>query len=568
MSLDRPLLQRSTKVRVKIKTKGEGRGRFSALLLAAATGVAAVALPSPGWAAGCEDLARLKLPDTLIRSAESVPAGGFAALGVLRRPDLPAFCRVIASVKAAPDSDVGVEVWLPLAGWTGVFHGNGNGGFGGVLAAGWPGMVTGLRRGYATAATDMGTAPATPLEGDALIGHPHKWGDWGRLSTHAMTVTGKAITNAYYGRSAKRAYYTGCSSGGQEGLIEALYYPQDYDGVLVGAPVVNRTWGHAAVLWDARAANLEPGHRLSDAKLNLLHKAVLSACGGRENGLAGDPFVADPRTCRFDPAALACHEADAASCLTPAEVETARTFYSGPADRSGRPVFYGWPRGSEAPDRFGWNFLQSQPHGEPAFDSLFKWVFGPSWNWRGFDLDRDMPKVDAELGPAVNDATRGSIAGFRARGGKLIIYQGWADSLVPPEQTIAFYDRVARTSGGLPRAQTFARLFMAPGVGHCGAGTGPDGFNAANGAASPPASEAPKDDLFAALTHWVEDGGAPNRVIATSYKEGAPGQGVALQRPLCAFPAKAWYRGAGGTADASSFVCSVRRPAFPRTAER
>jgi feruloyl esterase len=540
-----------------------GRRASKLRLLALAAGLGALTIASPVWAAACEDLARLKLPETVIKSAEAVPAGGFAALGALRRPDLPPFCRVIASVRAAPDSDIGVEVWLPQTHWAGVFHGNGNGGFAGVLAAGYGGMQAGLRRGYATAVTDTGTAPATPLDGDALIGHPRRWRDWGRLSTHVMTVTGKAIAEAFYGEPARRAYYTGCSTGGQQGLIEALYYPEDYDGVLVGAPVINRTWGHAAVLWDGLAANLQPGHRLSDAKLTLLNKAVLSACAGRANGLAGDRFIADPLACRFDPAVLTCHGADAGACLTPAEVQTARAFYSGPTDRSGHPLYYGWPRGSEAPGRFGWNFLQSLPKGEPPFDSLFKWVFGPSWDWRSFDFGRDMPKIDAELGPVVNDATRGDIGAFRARGGKLIIYHGWADTLVAPGQTVAFYDRVARTSGGMAKAQGFARLFMAPGVMHCGAGSGPDGFNAANAAAAPPASESPGDDLFAALTQWVEHGQAPAKVIATSYVDGAPAKGVALQRPLCAYPARAWYRGAGDVKDAGSFVCSVRKPAPP-----
>ncbi|MGC1305049.1 MAG: tannase/feruloyl esterase family alpha/beta hydrolase [Caulobacteraceae bacterium] len=537
----------------------DARG-LTRLLLASAAGLACAALASPSWAARCEDLVNLKLPDTVIKSAEPVAAGGFDAPDKVKRPDLPAFCRVIASVKAAPDSDVGVEIWLPADHWAGVFHGNGNGGFGGLLAAGYGGMEVGLRRGYATAVTDTGTAPATPLDGDALIGHPRKWKDWGRLSTHVMTVTGKAVAKAYYGQDARRSYYTGCSTGGQQGLIEALYYPEDYDGVLVGAPVVNRTWGHAVAVWDVQAADLLPGHKLSDAKLTLLNKAAVSTCGGHGNGLAGDPFIADPLACRFDPAVLACHGADAATCLTAAEIQTAKAFYSGPTSHAGRPLYYGWLPGSEAPGRFGWNFIQTPPNGEPAFDGLFKWVFGPEWDWRKFDLERDMPKVDAMLGPAVNDAMRGDISRFRARGGKLIIYQGLADTLVAPGQTLALYDRLGRESGGPAKARAFARLFMAPGVMHCGAGPGPDAFNAANGGAGKPASATPRDDLFAALAHWVEDGAAPAQVIATKYVDDTPTKGVALQRPLCAYPQKAWYRGSGDSHDASAFVCSVEKP--------
>lgn len=532
-----------------------GRGR-----LAWAAGLLALAFAGPAVAAPCEALRDLKLPDTVIKSAEFVPAGGLAGGGPANASDLPAFCRVVASVQRTPGSDVGVEVWLPVSGWQGVFHGNGNGGFGGWLASGYGPMSAGLRRGFATAVTDTGTSPATSLDGDALIGQPQKWRDWGRLSTHAMTVTGKAITEAFYGAPPRRAYYTGCSTGGQEGLIEALYYPQDYDGILVGAPVINRTWGHAAVLWNDLAANLEPGRRLSDEKLRLLSHAALAHCGASGSGVASDPFIGDPKACRFDPGVLTCRDGDRDDCLTAGEVSTARAFYSGPTDRAGRPLFHGWLPGSEATGQFDWAFLQSRPNGQPPFVSLFKWVFGRDWDWSRFQVKRDMARVDAALDPIVNDATRGSLRDFRARGGKLIIYHGWADSLVPPDQTVAFYQRIVREAGGLEQAQGFARLFMVPGFSHCGGGPGPGVFNSATGSPVPPPSFTARHDLFAALTDWVEDGAAPEQVIATRYVEGTPAKGVAMQRPLCAYPAKAWRRGEGDTEKASSFVCSPSAP--------
>ena len=162
-----------------------------------------------------------------------------------------------------------------------------------------------------------------------------------------MTVVGKDIAKAFYGEAPKHSYYTGCSTGGQQGLIEAQYYPDDYDGVLIGAPVVSRTWGHAAVAWDYIAANLEPGHKLSDAKLTLLNKSAIAACNAKSDGLKSDPFIADPAACDFDPATLTCQGADSADCLTAAEVETAKAFYSGPKDHSGKTTYYGWPPGSE-----------------------------------------------------------------------------------------------------------------------------------------------------------------------------------------------------------------------------
>jgi feruloyl esterase len=536
------------------------RHTLGRLLSITAAVVFTLALASPGLAASCEDMVNLKLPNTVIKSAQRFGPGEFTAPGRGKQPDFPAFCQVIASVKPSPDSDIGVEIWLPSDQWKGVFHGNGNGGYAGSLSAGYAGMEAGLRRGYASATTDMGTAPASTLNGDPLIGHPQKWKDWGMLSTHIMTETGKAIVKAFYGDDAKHSYFTGCSTGGQQGLIEAQYYPEDYSGILVGAPVINRTWGHALAIWDYSSANLQPGHKLSDAKLALLHKAALLACGAKSNGLSTDPFISDPPACKFDPAELSCKGADSDSCLTTAEAQTAKDFYSGPVNHAGNPTYYGWALGSEAPGRSGWGFAEAGVNSEPAFDGLFKWVFGPQWDWRKFDFERDMPKIDAELGPALNGVTRGDVSRFRARGGKLVMYQGWADTLVAPAQTLAFYNKLGKQFGGTNKEQEFVRLFIAPGVMHCGGGDGPSAFNSANGGARKPPSDKPDEDLFAAMIHWVEDGVAPTQVVATKYFDDAPAKGIAMKRPLCAYPQKAWYKGSGDTNDASNFTCSVEKP--------
>jgi hypothetical protein len=507
-------------------------------------------------AANCSALSALQLPDTAIVNATMVED----AAATFKAPtfaNLPSFCRVVARVRSAPDSDIRVEIWLPTRGWAGVFHGNGNGGFGGVLEGGYGSMAEGLRRGYATATTDTGTAPATPLEGDALVGHPRKWKDWGRLSTHVMTVTGKAIAEAYYTRSVSRSYYTGCSTGGQQGLIEALYYPNDYDGILVGAPVINRTWGHAAVAWDFASAHRTADSLLSDTKLQLLNSAATAACNNQGHGVPGDAFITDPLTCRFDPAELLCKGAETDQCLTSPEITTARAFYSGPTTRGGRPVYFGWPIGSEGAGRFGWSFLETAANGGPQFGGLFKWVFGPNWDWHSFDVDHDMPIVDATLGADVNDATRGSLRAFVARGGKLIIFHGLADSLVPPAQSVAFYNRQAGALGGIKKLQENARLFMAPGVMHCGGGPGPDVFNSALGGLPSPPVKDPSDDLFSALIAWTDGRRAPDRVVATKFVNGKPGA-IDLQRPLCSYPLIARYNGSGAKGSAENFTCSAR----------
>jgi hypothetical protein len=495
----------------------------------------------------------LRLPNTTIISATLVDnaSNTFKASGLA---DLPSFCRVVASVRSAPDSDIRVEIWLPVQGWAGVFHGNGNGGFAGTLEAGYGSMAEGLRRGFATATTDMGTSPATALDGDALVGHPRKWKDWGRLSTHVMTLTGKAIAKDYYDRKVTRSYYTGCSTGGQQGLIEALYYPRDYDGILAGAPVINRTWGHAAVAWDFSSAHRTPGNFLSDTKLRLLNAAAVASCNSRGYGVPGDPFITDPLACEFDPARTACKSVEADGCLTAAEIATARAFYSGPTARDGRPLFFGWPVGSEAPARFGWSFLQTAANGEPQFAGLFKWVFGPNWDWQSYKVERDMATVDATLGADVNDATRGSLRAFADRGGKLIIYHGLADSLVPPAQSVTFYEHQADDLGGVAKLQRNARLFMVPGVEHCGGGAGPDVFNSALGSLPPPPEKSPKDDLFSALIAWTETKRVPETVIASKFVADKVGQ-VDFQRPLCAFPKIAHYKGTGSKHSAENFEC-------------
>ena len=515
---------------------------------------------SPARAVDCDALKSAKIPDTTIISAEAVPAGDLTTEDKVTRKNMPAFCRVVASVKDAPDSDVRVELWMPNEGWKGVFHVNGNGGYAGVLAYNYGAMEAAIKRGYASAETDLGMAPASPLNGDALVGHPDKWKDWGMVGTHEAAVAGKQIAKAFYGADAKRSYYTGCSTGGQQGLIEAEYFPEDFDGILAGAPVVSRTWGHAVAVTSFQAANLKPGHKLSDANLALLTKSAIAACGAKGGGLKSDPFLADPLACDFDPAALTCKGAAADDCLTPEQVETAKAIYLGPADHNGKPLFYGEQRGAEA-GVFNWGFLQAPGNapGEPGFDGLFKWVFGPNWDWRTFDAESDMKKVDAALGPVLNGAVTGDVTKFHDRGGKLILFQGWADPIVPIGQTVDFYKGLTSKFGGKETTKEFARLFMIPGIGHCGIGGGLNGFDSsAFGGVQPPGLD-PEHDIFTALSHWVEDGVAPDRVIATKYVSDDASKGVEMQRPLCPYPQRAWYKGDGDANSAANFICAVEK---------
>jgi feruloyl esterase len=348
------------------------------------------------------------------------------------------------------------------------------------------------------------------------------------------------------------------TTGGQQALSEAQLYPADYDGIAAGAPVVNRTHLHAAFVWSRQAAERSPGSGLGRDKLMLLKKAVVAACAPGAHGAASDAFVADPLHCAFDPASLVCKAGDAPDCLTPEQVETVKRFYEGPTNpRTGEQIYPGWPRGSEGP-AFGWALEEGDaPFSlkEPAFDSLFKWVFGPTWDWRTFDFDRDMAEVDAVLGPDVNGNTVANIDAFKAHGGKLLLYHGWADSIVNPLDTVAFYETLAKAEGSQDKLESSARLFLLPGVEHCGSGggEGPDAVGSEHGLPAPEVDA--EHDVLAALAHWVETGAAPEKLIATKYQGDDPTKPIVMQRPACAYPKMARYTGSGDTNAAASFVC-------------
>jgi feruloyl esterase len=532
------------------------RLRTAGLLIAIGGAVVVAGGTSAFAADACASLKDLKLEDTTITAAESVPAGSFTAGDSKSYANLPAFCRVTATVSPVQDSAIRIEMWLPQDGWKGVFEGTGNGGYGGRFI--YPALASGLRRGYAVINTEQDTAGASALNGDVLIGHPVKWRDWGFRATHLMTVAGKAIAQAFYGKDSSHAYFLGCSTGGQQALIEAQLFPSDYDGIVAGAPVVNRTHLHAAFVWDYQAAQRTLGAALGHDKLMLLKKAVVAACNPGAGAVASDTFVADPPHCAYDPASLVCKAGDAPDCLTPEQAETVARFYAGPKNpRTGEQIYPGWTRGSEGP-AFGWPLEEGDPPlslKEPGLDSLFKWVFGPTWDWRKFDFDHDMAEADAVLGPDVNGATVANIDAFKAHGGKLLMYHGWADSIVNPLATIAFYDILAKAHGGPKPFQNSARLFLLPGMEHCGVGggEGPNGFGGEHGRPAPVVDA--DHDVLAALAQWVETGAAPEKLIATKYQGDDPTKPIVMQRPACPYPKRARYTGSGDTNAAASFVC-------------
>ena len=485
-----------------------------------------VALRAERQAAGtCARLAALTLPDATVTTADAVPAGAFTPPGVSRPMVGPAFCRVAAVATPSPDSRIAIEVWIPeAAAWNGKLLGTANGGFAGAI--GYPAMAAGLARGYATVGTDTGH---TGDQLDFAAGHPEKVADWAHRAIHVMTVVAKAVVQSARGRLPDRAYFDGCSTGGQQALSEAQRYPADYDGIVAGDPGHNRVRLILGFLWSWTATHDDGGRPiLPAAKLPLLTKAAVAACDAGD-GLR-DGLIADPLACTFDPATLACSGTDADTCLTPPQVAAVRKVYDGARNpRTNEVVFPGWARGSEA----GWGSYIVNPPEPVRVTFLRSLVFGdPAWDPRRFDWDRDVAVADARV-PDFAAISRDYRA-FKARGGKLIMYTGLADPVTPPADTIGYYQDVVKEMGGLASTQEFYRFFLVPGMGHCGGGAGPSSF-----------------DALGALAQWHEKGVAPDSLAGRHLTNGVADR----TRPLCAFPNVARYDGTGSVDLASSFAC-------------
>jgi len=496
---------------------------------------------SSAFAASCESLARLSLKDAAITKAEVVPPGTFQPPGGPQRgPDpykaLGAFCRVAATLTPTSDSDIKIEVWLPAAGnapraegapgqtaWNGKYQAVGNGGWAGVIS--YADMAEALHGGYATASTDTGHVGG---RGTFALGHPEKLVDFAWRSEHEMTAKAKKIIEAFYGSGPKLSYWNGCSTGGRQGLKAAQMFPEDYDGIIAGAPA-NRT---AISLWIADAVLRDPARYIPPAKYPVIHQAALAACDAGD-GLK-DGLIDDPRQCRFDPAVLLCTDGDGPSCLTAPQVASVKQIYSSAVNpRTRQELFASFVPGSE----LGWGAQAAGPDLQAMTYDQYRYVVfqDPNWDWKTFDFDQDVVKGDRPENLIMN-ATNPDMGAFFSRGGKLILYHGWSDSLVPPPNTIKYYEQVVAHMGGAAKATGHVRLFMAPGMGHCSGGEGPDTF-----------------DTVRALEGWVEGGQAPARLDASHSTNGR----LDRTRPLCPYPQVARYAGTGSIDDAASFTCKA-----------
>lgn len=523
------------------------------VLLASTSPVAIAGQPGTNNAEGqrCEAIATMAFPGAKVTASASVAAGAFTLARPAMLPDfadrlrdMPAFCQVQIVATPSSQSHIGIEVWLPQKGWNGRFLGTGNGGGGGMIAYEM-GMVEGLKRGFAVANTDMGTAPDI----NQSLNEPEHWTDFGYRATHEMTRIAKLVVSAYYKASAFRAYFAGCSTGGQQALSAAQRYPADYDGILAGDPGNNRTHVAASFVWNYAALTASPTAQLSSAQWATVSQTVIKTCAGKDGGAPGDRFLTDPRQCRFDVSHLRlCHAGETSdACFSEEQVGTLRRLYAGPINpETGERIYPGLTVGSE--DQPLGPVMQGSAQWPQQQFYLFDWALGSSFKPSSFDFNHDLDRVDARLSSTLN-ANVADLSDFERRGGKLLLYTGIADPAVPVAEVVNYYERVAAAAGGVPEAARFARLFLVPGMGHCFGGPGVTNIGQL-GEAMP---VSPKNDILMQLVAWTEGGEMPEQIVA---RKPAGTTSPAQERPICSYPALPDYRG-GDPAKATSFACTA-----------
>lgn len=540
----------------------------SAPFFDAATAEAAPLAPNPAFASqdenACKSLTSLRLKDVTISSATLHGEGAaltnsglspmFGNASIVGKAPA-AMCRIVGHIRPTADSDIGFEVWLPEAGWDGRMHGVGIGGFAGAIDYFTLGQA--VRAGQAAVATDTGHSGGM-MDGSWSKGHPEKVRDYAWRAIHLSTVAAKQVIRAYYGKAPDKAYFVGCSGGGRQGLVEAARFPEDYDGIVSGAPAASFTELTMA-LANAHQAQVSAAAAIHPAQAKFLQAEVLSQCDAGDGQIDG--LIADPRQCRFDVSKLSCGISNSPQCFTEGQIGALGRIYAGPRTSSGRKLAATYlPSGSEAGDpvrALGWeSYLLAGEKGRNGGRVLLDGIFDglvqkPFATVETFDWNRDPARLKAASGEI--DAPL-NLSRFFARGGKLIVWHGWADAAIPPEATLRFHAAMLQQSD--PRAQASVRLFMVPGVQHCMGGKGADAFGQAG---APKPGETPDRNMVMALQDWAEGKRAAPEILVgrrghggSMFGPGAPGP--ERQRLLCAWPKREVFLG-GEPDRATSYVC-------------
>ena len=489
------------------------------------------AAPSAEAQAACATLIGLKLKDTVITDAKIVAARG----------NIPEHCRVAGGIEQV----ILFEVGLPTKTWNGKFYYSGGGGYNGTV----PSLNDGLSRNYASTGSDTGHR-GEHWDASALLNKPQVQVNYAHRGAHLTTVIAKEIVKAYYNKPQERSYFMGCSNGGKMGLMAVQRYPEDFDGVVAGGYVADRTKLMLMFDWTQRALL---GSEIPPRKIAAMEKATLAACDAVD-GLK-DGLIDRPDRCTFDPAVLTCEGPDGNDCLTPKQVEAWRKILDGPRDSKGKLLYPGYSPGHES-DYPSYITGTGIMHGYPSsnfmyMDSFMRWVaFNPGYDSvREFDYDRDPQKLTKFA--EIHDAYDADLTKYSKHGGKLILYNGWADHSTPPRRAVEYFEEVKKVHGA--DTDKFVRAFLPPGLYHCNGGPGPNIFGARG---QTRAGDDPDNDILAALDQWVTKGRAPEKIVMTKYKNDDPKQGVQRTRPTCAYPQVAKYKGSGSVDEAANFVCA------------
>jgi len=517
----------------------------------------------------CEALKGVKLDHAAVVSAAWHDAD---QLKELPNVPVPRHCEVTAIARPTSDSEIRFTLWLPPAeSWNGKYMQKGSGGWAGSISP--TNLLGPLARGYAVSATDDGhQSTGSVPDASWAIGHPEKLIDFGYRALHETAVLSKVLVDSFYGKPAAHAYFSGCSDGGREALMEAERYPEDFDGILAGAPANNWTHHFTGFAWNEVALNASPESKIAVEQLPAIEKAALNACDALDG--VKDGVITDPRQCHFDPSVLLCHAAPSADCLTQPQIDALKKIYAGPVDpRTGQQIYPGYEPGTEA-EKGAWSLWIVGTSVQSFFANSF---FADAvhedahWDWHSFDIDRDLRLADQKTASILN-SNNPDLRSFRDHGGKLIQYHGWGDAAIAPRDSIAFYEKVKaflarypdRRANNPSDIQSFYRLYMVPGMQHCASGPGAvsfgnDGRNFLNAT--------PDNDVQLALDLWVTQGIAPDAIIASgttaaNSETGAPA--VLITRPLCVYPAVARYKGAGDTNSAENFTCAQPSPSAPQ----
>ncbi|MGI4854568.1 MAG: tannase/feruloyl esterase family alpha/beta hydrolase [Janthinobacterium lividum] len=504
--------------------------------------------PAAFAATDCASLKSLQLQDATLTAAERVgpgvmPIGAMANSAPMKQ--MPAFCRLTGILHPTSDSVIRFEVWLPeAANWNSRILNIGNGGFAGSID--YRQMASNLQRGYATAGSDAGHQ-AEAEDASWAYHHPEKIVDFGYRAVHLTALRSKDVVKAFYGKPQTTAYFDACSDGGREALMEAQRFPEDYDGILAGAPANN--WVHmvSAGISLAQATTRNPAAYISSMKLSAINRASLAACDAQD-GLK-DGIVSNPAACKFDPAVLLCKDADDVSCLTAPQVESLRAFYGGAHDAAGKEIFPGLLPGDENPVWHDW-ILGNSPSGSNYLTGFFRYMVysDPTWQALSANPAEALKLATERVGKDI-DATDPDLTRFAARGGKLMIYHGWNDPAISPWNTIHYAKEVSATMGA-DRAASMLRVYLVPGMEHCLNGPGPNVL----GQLSLPGADGPGTGALDLLQTWVEKGQAPGIVLAAKIA-GTREAPIRTVRPLCPWPQEAKYDGKGDPKVPASFSC-------------